>query len=297
VTVVPSNGGPCVDLILDAAGQISHAERDGVTVDLLSWTSMEGVSFRFGPCTATATELCAPVLPDDAALDIDLATLTATGNNFTITAGWPFDTDASQYTVATVDGVDNVDGNYITEGSPITVPADSPVVCEPPCGPGFIRRAPDILDDQCWECLDDERNILVYKIDGLDPKVDYQPLLTVTGGADSLDQVQAFMSATPAGFMAPQDSLAGYVCGLTQLPPIEAFRIQPGEQLVVDGCDVSFKCAGRTFDGFADRYVNSGERPWVDPWICGDCAWLVLTYPCEHEPPTVVFAVEPVSQR
>ena len=40
-----------------------------------------------------------------------------------------------------------------------------------------------------------------------------------------------------------------------------------------------------------------GRCPRQSPWICGDCAWLVLTYPCEHEPPTVVFAVEPVSQR
>jgi len=296
VDVEYSGSGPCVLIDFDQFGATTLTyEANGQPISLPVNPDTDDLTlarFKFGPCSVVEEDDCPPFIPPIAELSVDTTTGVVTPLNFTVGPDWPYETTASQYVIVTTDQGDNVDEPIVTTET-VEQPISSSGACEPPCG--AVRKRPATQTDSCWpECLDDERQIIVGVIQGLNPALEYLPSWTVTAGGETINHAEVFLFGGPADFQSPQTNLAAYLCGLPDIPKVQSLQIPAGGSLSLANDELTLACHGKCLDA-GDGWVAAGSRPQGRPRLtCTETAYVVVTLPCEVEAPTVEFCVEPV---
>ena len=293
IDVEVSGGGACVNVDFAASGAISLTyDANGEPVDLAN-DDLSTASFRFGPCESVSVDACPPIVPSEAVIAIDTTTGQAFPVGWEVGPSWPGETVPAQYTVnATEQGLNRNDPIISTVQREVAL--ESTVGdCEPPCG-SVSRRRPAVRESCFPECTDDEQQVIVREITGLNPAVSYLPSWTITAGADDIELMRVWLHGVPAGYQSPATNLTPYICGDTVVPPVRSLLLPAGDTLAMADDCVTITCGGQRSDAFAG-WVAAGDRPLGRPRICGaSTAYLVITLPCEVDLPTVSLCVEPL---
>lgn len=269
--VAPAGGGPCYEVTINSDLSVSLSDPIDPAVDdipSLSWV------------TDCGGGVCAGPVPSPAPISVS-------GGEWG-PVGWivpdGFEPDAADLLIVEWEGSPN-SNDPVVELVDETIPIGTS--CESPCPPAPLPVA--VAPTPKWPaCDDDERRIVVYKLD-VPTGGTYAPTFTIQTAAD-VPYVYAQIVSGPASMPVPvAANWQQYACE----PRHTQLRIQrtgPGHIVGLDKDGPYVCCDGARQN--APEWFDFIGRPYRKSRICDECAYLVVSLPCLSPDPVVTFGLE-----